>query len=143
MVHALEIVRGLLKPGGYLVDIHPSGEPPNIELVQDNQRTLVGYLQESDDFIEYGQARAALEQALHLGWFSLERWGAFPFVTLSSSLGELRRYLEDNWGDAILAPQIDRRVETLLKANLEVNPEQATSVEMTEMVHISRYKRKD
>jgi hypothetical protein len=138
MVHALEIVRKLLKPGGYLVDIHPSGEPPCIELVWDGHRTLAGHLQESDDFIEYSQAQAALDQALQLGWFDMERRDDFPFVTLSSSIGELRRYLEDNWSDAILDPEIDRGVEKIL----QLNPE-AISVEMTENVHISRYKRKD
>jgi hypothetical protein len=143
MVHALEIVQGLLKPSGYLVDIHPSGQPPRIELVRNGQRTLVGHLQESDDFIEYGQAQAALEQALRLGWFSLERGGEFQFVTWSPSIGELRSFLEENWSDAILDPVIDRGVDKLMKPNPETYSEEVTSIEMTEIVRISCYKRKD
>ena len=141
MVHALEIIRGLLKPGGNLIDIHPTGEPPRIELVQNDLRRFVGHLRESDDFIEYGQAQAALDQALDLGWFDLERSGTFQFVNWSPSIGELRAFLEGNWSDAILDPEIDRNVETLLKPSLGVQPEGATSVEMTEIVRISRYKR--
>ena len=148
MVHALEIIHGLLKPGGTLIDIHPSGEPPSIELVQDRgrtlvgQRTLVGHLQESDNFIEYSQAQAALEQALRLGWFDMERSGVFQFVVWSPSIGELRAYLDENWSDAVLDPGIDQRLEGLINSAQDIPSGWTTSVEMTETVKIARFKRK-
>jgi hypothetical protein len=143
MVHALEIIHSLLKPDGTLIDIHPSGKPPTIELVQDRGRTLVGHLQESDDFIEYRQAQAALEQAHRLGWFDIERSGVFQFVVWSPSIGELRAYLDENWSDAVVAPGIDQRVDGLIKSAQANHSEGATSVEMTETVSIARFKRKD
>ena len=60
MVHALEIIHGLLKKDGLLIDIHPNGEPPPIEVHVAGEVLLAGYLEEEADFVEYFEADGAL-----------------------------------------------------------------------------------
>ena len=67
MVHALEIVHDLLKPGGVLVDIHPNGDPPPIEVNVGGDVMLAGYLDETDDFEEYFKADEALAEVTGTG----------------------------------------------------------------------------
>ena len=64
MVHALEKIHRLLKPGGWLIDIHPTSEPASIE-VRVGERTLpAGWLRETDDYAEY-EEWLALERAAY------------------------------------------------------------------------------
>ncbi len=86
MVHALEKIHELLEPDGRLIDIHPSGEPPPIEVRVGQQVTVVGWMKETDDFVEYAQASAALSEAIERGWLDVERKGMFEFVTHADSI---------------------------------------------------------
>jgi hypothetical protein len=114
MVHALEIIRRLLRPHGKLIDIHPVGEPSPVEVRVGGQITLTGWLTETDDFIEYRQAGDALAQAVQRGWFLVEREATFPFITHADSMSELLEYLAKEWQDAILDDQTARKAEELL-----------------------------
>ena len=114
MVHALERIPRLLEPEGRLIDIHPSGEPPPIEVRIGQQVTVVGWMQETDDFTEYAQASAALSQAIERGWFDVERKGTFEFSTHADSVSALREYLAKEWKDAILDEAVAARAEQLL-----------------------------
>lgn len=117
MVHAPKLLHGLLKPDGRLIDIRPSGEPPQIELVLASaakqspaafQRCIpLGRLGETDGFVEYFRAAAAVASAIQDGWYQLEQRGVFRFITQAESVAELRRYLAENWQDAILAEDIE------------------------------------
>ena len=115
MVHALEIAHHLLKPGGVLVDIHPLGEPPAIKVCLHEQTTQAGWLQESDDFIEYPQATDAIDRAISNGWFALDKQREFKFITHANTLEELHEFLRTNWKDAILPEDAAIRVQELLK----------------------------
>jgi len=134
MVHALEIVHRLLKPEGRLIDIHPSGIPPVMEAVRGNQRFLLGYLQETDDFIEYRQASAALEQAVRRGLFAVERQDTFTFIIHADSAPELYDYLVETWADAVPPTEILTRASELATAG------ETLRVEMSEGVAITRLK---
>jgi hypothetical protein len=114
MVHALEKIHELLQPDGRLIDIHPSGEPPPIEVCIGQRATVVGWMKETDDFIEYAQASAALSQAVECGWFDVERKGVFEYVTQADSVSDLRDYLAKEWKDAILDEAVAVRAEQLL-----------------------------
>lgn len=114
MVHALERIRQLLEPDGSLIDIHPSGEPPPIEVRIGQQVTVVGWMRETDDFIEYAQAAAALSQVIERGWFDVERKGTFEFSTHADSVSDLREHLAKEWKDAILDEAVAARAEQLL-----------------------------
>jgi len=139
MVHALELLHELLTPRGRLVDIHPNGEEPPIELVTRARRWLAGNLQETDDFIEYAQAGAALAQAVMTGWFRIEQDNVFQFTVRASTMAELRDYIEQNWKDAILDPEIDQKIGELLCLLETEETVEENCVELRDFVRITRY----
>ena len=116
MVHALEKIHQCLKPDGRLIDIHPSGAPPTIEVRVGEQITPVGEMKEMDDFVEYGQASDALANAIERGLFAVEHAGTFEFTTRAGSVAELRDYLAKEWKDAILEESVEARAEAFLCA---------------------------
>jgi len=133
MVHALQTIHALLKPDGVLIDLHPTGEPPQIDWVHAGGRLQIGLLQEPDDFVEYFQSDHALETAQNQGFFKLERQAVFRFITRTEDYPELQAFLEENWSDAWLDPAIDPR------AREAASKYPAGYVEMIENVHILRF----
>ncbi len=113
MVHALELLHRLLKAGGYLLDIHPSGEPPPVYVCTRDREELAGWLQESDDFIEYSQADAALTAIIARGLFKLDRQASFIFNTYTANITEMKEYLEATWSDVLISPELVARTEQL------------------------------
>lgn len=135
-MHALEIIHALLKPDGSLIDIHPSGQPPPIEACIAGPPHLLGYLQETDDFIEYAQANAALAEIIQRGLFTVEQQGEFVFFTRTGSVEELHVYLMDKWSDAVIPAEIEIRAREL---SLSVG--QISSVQLGEQVLITRLRK--
>ena len=133
MVHALETVHGLLKPDGRLIDIHPSGEPP-LFIVRSGERSeIAGWLEETDDFIEYRQAEAALTQAVSDRLFTVERRSTFLFNLYADTFAELSAYLEANWSDAVIPSDTAAHAKALQKT-----ARGKTEVLLREQVWISR-----
>ena len=133
-MHALELIHGLLSPAGELIDIHPLGERPLFEVRGPNGCYPCGYLLETDDGIEYPQATAALLQAVQNGWFKQLESATFRFTTHADSPDELFKYLEQQWSDAVLLPEVIAKVE---KHFAEAGPR--VEVRLTETVTISRF----
>jgi hypothetical protein len=140
MVHALEIIHSLLASDGLLVDIHPSGFPPEITAWRGSRRLMLGYLQESDNFIEYAQASAAIARAVEAGLFTIDRQDEFTYAIHAASVAELRQHLLKNWSDAILPQEIDAGAASFLRSEISSpNPEgDAIEIVMTERVRITR-----
>jgi hypothetical protein len=135
MVHALELTHGLLKPGGLLIDIHPSGEPPSIEVHASGKVQLAGHLQETDDFVEYFQADDALAEVTVRGLFELEHQALFPFAIHASTTQALTDFLANEWSDAVLTAKVSKRL-----AELMAEPAEGKEIVMREIVRISRYR---
>lgn len=136
MVHALEMASCLLKPGGYLIEIHPSSDPPPIVVRQMEDERLVGWIQETDDFIEYHQANQALQEALRQGWFALDEQGEFTFTTHASSLPELLEFLAAEWKDAVIPPEAISAIEVKYQ-----DGSQEQEIIIYERILIARYKK--
>ncbi len=115
MVHALEIVHGLLTPVGRLVDLHPSGQPPPLEVRIGRKRYCAGWLRETDDYVEYEQASAALQSVAQRGLFAWEEQRTFAFTTYADSLVELQAYLAREWQDAVIDDQVARQIADWLR----------------------------
>ncbi len=138
MVHALERIHASLEPDGSLIDIHPSGEPPPIEVRIGRQVTVVGWMKETDDFVEYAQAGAALSEAIGRGWFEVERKGTFEFATHADSISDLREYLAKEWKDAILEEAVMAKATELL-----ITLERDQELVVREQIRIARLRRGD
>ena len=113
-MHALEITHGLLKAGGLLLDIHPTGEPPRIEARVGEKDRVAGYLEETDGFVEYFQADDALADVTGRGLFVLEREGLFTFMLHTSTIKELVDYLEAEWSDSVVHEETIERATELM-----------------------------
>ncbi len=114
MVHALEKIHQLLQPNGRLLDIHPFGQPPPIEVRLDGEVFQAGWLQESDEYVEYEQANQAVAGVVKQGLFVVEERSRFAFETHASSLAELQAFLAENWKDAIVEEQVAGQIEAYM-----------------------------
>ena len=136
MVHALETIHGLLKPDGVLLDIHPTNEPAAIGVRLREQIIPAGWINESEDYVEYEWADAAVNAAVNAGLFTQERCGIFEFVWHADSMTELRAYLAEEWKDAIIDDVTAMRIEELLKL-----PVHDKEILVSEAIRIARYRR--
>jgi hypothetical protein len=136
MVHALEIIHGLLEPGGILIDFHPTGEPPPVEVHADGRLVRAGLLQEADGFIEYFQADSALAEAVRRGLFAVEQEGTFEFLTHADTLADLLAYFANKYTDAVLDEATLQRTEAFLRA-----AQQEKEVVIRETIRIARLRR--
>jgi len=137
MVHALETIHGLLKSDGVLLDIHPTNEPAAIGVRLREQIIPAGWINESEDYVEYEWADAAVNAAVNAGLFTQERCGIFEFVWHADSMTELRAYLAEEWKDAIIDDVTAMHIEELLKL-----PVHDKEILVSEAVRIARYQRK-
>ena len=135
MVHALEITHSLLKPGGLLIDIHPTSQPPRVEVHRDGDVQLVGYVDDRDDFVDYIRADGALREAEAHGLFHLQLEKQFPFLYHAGTLTEMTDYLTAEWSSAIL-PQ-----ETLVRAEQLIGqPRDGVEIVIREPIRITRFR---
>jgi hypothetical protein len=133
MVHALEKIHRLLSAAGVLIDIHPSAEPPSIQVRVAGEIHDGGWLRESDDYLEYEDADRALQQVIDDGLFVLERQARFSFVTHAPSLRDLQAHLEDEWQDAYIEETTLRLIEDLMRTR-----ERDKEILLRESVRIAR-----
>lgn len=118
MVHALKKIHSLLKPfddaqdrpAGALIDIRPNGElvefiRPSKEEGEDGEH-FIGYMYETDDYIEYRQAEAAVQQVVAAGLFRIEKAGEFTFQVHADSFAELKIFLDENWSDSLIIEEV-------------------------------------
>jgi hypothetical protein len=103
MVHALEEVHRLLKPGGVAVDIHPIPELPLLEVYRGSSRLFSQAI--PDEPVENTQqADDALARAVQRGWFVLERRARFEHLLYAGSVKELRDHHVESGEDGGEAP---------------------------------------
>ena len=107
MVHALETVHSLIKPGGLLIDIHPGPDKAWVEVRVNGKDYFLDVVEETDNYIEYRQANQALAEIQKRGHFSVEAPGKFIFIIHADSMNEMREFLSANWKDAILSDSLD------------------------------------
>ena len=119
MVHALEQIHDLLKPGGHLIDIHPNGELNEFYYALNDKEHFLGYMLETDDYIEYRQADEAIGTAIRKGLFCLNSAGGFEFRTYADSFTEMQEFLNENWSDALITDEVIANAMALEKEHGE------------------------
>ncbi|HTP08575.1 MAG TPA: hypothetical protein VMP08_10015 [Anaerolineae bacterium] len=136
MVHALEKIQQLLQTDGILLDMHPTNEPAAIAVRLREQLIPAGWLNESDDYVEYEWADEALQHVVDDRRFARERVGTFEFVWHADTLNDLRTYLAEEWQNASIDEMTAGRIEELLKL-----PVHDKEILLSEAIRIARYRR--
>jgi hypothetical protein len=136
MVHALESVHRLLAPDGVLIDIHPPALDATLEVACSGRLIHAGFLDETDNGIEYEQAEKALAEVVGRGLFLIEREARFTFAHYAPSLESLRQDLAATWKDAVIEDTVAARLEASLA---ECGP--YAEVVLREYVRITRLRR--
>ena len=106
MVHALQQIHNLLKPGGYLIDIHPVDEQIKFICPIDKRDHFIGYLDVSNYFSEYRQADEAVKTAIENNLFTNESSGNFEFRNYANSFSEMKTYLAETWDEAVITDEV-------------------------------------
>lgn len=96
MVHALEEIHRLLKPNGFLIDIHPVAEHSSIEIHQNGIFDLVGHLEVHQWRHDFEQADNALAEIVQRGLFTLEQKDMFDTLTYYDSVAEMGTALKES-----------------------------------------------
>jgi 2-polyprenyl-3-methyl-5-hydroxy-6-metoxy-1,4-benzoquinol methylase len=136
MVHALETIHTLIKPGGVLLDIHPRQDKAWVEAQVNGKEYFLDVLEETDDYIEYKQANEALAQVVENGQFAMEETGKFIFIIHADSMEEMRSFLVENWKDAILNKSLDDKAREYFSKAAD-----SFEILIREEILITRYKR--
>jgi len=96
MVHALEEIHRLLKPNGFLIDIHPVAEHSSVEIHQNENIHLVGQLEVSQWCVDFQEADKALDEIIQRGIFTVEQRGMFKTLTYYDSATEMGTALKQS-----------------------------------------------
>jgi hypothetical protein len=114
MVHALEQIRRLLRPGGLVINVHSLPMPVMVEVHLPDTTEKVGWLLDADDFENERLAFAALTQVVSDGDFNLEDERDFSYRIYADSLPDLQKWLADWWTSAYLPERTLQRIEDFL-----------------------------
>lgn len=94
MVHALEHIHRLLVPDGCLVDFHPTPEIMSVE-IQLEGKSIFSKPYPLSFILEYNQANRVLAKAVQNKLFHRPKKVFFDFLVVGSSMGELRKYIDE------------------------------------------------
>lgn len=111
MVDALGRARRLLRPGGFVLDVHPTTEAPHLEV---GSGLWTGDLDADDARRRHAAADAAVATVVGLGMFTVEGAEEFSFRRYADSVAELQAYVAGKWTDAHVDREtLDRTLEAL------------------------------
>jgi SAM-dependent methyltransferase len=143
MVHALEEIYRLLKPGGDLIDIHPVPEGYLIKAFQ-GERILFAERKRETCSEDVLQAENAIAEIVNRDLFTIEKTAEFDFLIYASSVPELRDHLAelDAFEDAPLDESTVAREEFLYAKVEEIMQASGAGAEVAihERVRIARLK---
>jgi hypothetical protein len=112
MVDALRRAHRMVRPGGCVIDVHPTAAPATVEIGQ----TGVGEIDTVDAPRRHAAAIAALARAVEDRLFVIDHMVDFAFYTYGDSIEELRDYVLEQWVEAQIAPALVARARDALRA---------------------------
>ena len=137
MVHALEEVKRLLRRDACLIDIHPVREVPIIQVRTADEVFFAEPSTSYDYDDDLQHAEDALASAIERALFFLDRSHEFEFVTIASSVTELRDFfaVSGAYDQDPLDETTESRVQELYDRVDEV---MRTSGDHARVVHLER-----
>ena len=102
MVHALNEIRRVLVPDGFLIDLRPLLDHAPIEVVSADETRLAGMVDQlPEDRASDDAANRAVSIAEAENWFVKEREEFFPFNFYWDSPKETQEYIEAEWSNSV------------------------------------------
>ncbi|HEU0292187.1 MAG TPA: hypothetical protein VFR47_05595 [Anaerolineales bacterium] len=86
----------MLKPNGFLIDIHPVAEHSSVEIHQNGKIDMVGQMEVSQWCVDFQEADKALEEIIKRGIFMVEQKGMFETLTYYDSATEMGTALKQS-----------------------------------------------
>lgn len=116
MVHALRKTRSLLRPAGFVLEVHDVPRPPRIEVHTPLAEYFAGYLLSYIDFGDLRLAEEALDQVVEDGQFSILGEHFFNYPIRADSFADLEDLLSESWDDSYLTEGTAKRIKDLIKS---------------------------
>jgi len=144
MVHALEEIHRLLKPSGFLIDIHPVSEHSSIEIHNHGNVDIAGQLKVLQWCVDFEKADEALAEIVQRGKFVVEEKSMFDTLTHYDSVAEMGASFKESIGkfarDDESANEDVTQIETLTVRSEELLQAAGGGAELIlrEKDHISR-----
>lgn len=102
MVHALNEIRRVLVPGGFLIDLRPVLDRWPIEVSSSSEIREAGRVTDlPEPLADDEAANQAMTEASQLGWFLREDERLFSFFYYWDTPNEMQEYIEESWDDVI------------------------------------------
>ena len=114
MVHALKEIWRALAPRGILIDLRPLADQWPIEILDGDQATLAGHVDDSQDTVADTDANNALLRVEGNGLFIREREGAFTFHWYWDTLDEMLAYVKERWTNTRIPNDVMAEAKRLL-----------------------------
>ena len=118
MVDALRRARQMVKPNGWLVDLHPSAVRAAVEV----GGHTIGHVDAADAPLRHAAAGVALAAIVDEGRFAIDHTATFTFYTYGDTIEELRDYVEKNWRRARIDDRTVDRAGQALRERPGVRP---------------------
>jgi hypothetical protein len=128
MVDALRRAHRMVKPDGFVLDLHPSVTPASVEV----GGATTGHIVSPDAKLRHAAAGVALAAVIDERLFSVDQAARFTFYTYADSIEELREYIAENWRDSRIEDRTVDLTRAALRGTRGVRPRSH------EEVHIAR-----
>ncbi len=111
MVHALEIVHRLLKPGGIILNVHDLAESSPMDVRGDGRTVHVGELGDDSDYALLHYADDALDRVVKTGLFSMGVRVTFAYETHMDSLETFNDWYAGTWASTTFSEADHARLD--------------------------------
>ncbi len=115
-MRALRSIHSTLRPGGFLLDIHPEPRHPWLVTQTSTQATPLGQLDESYRIGTVLTARSALQHVIDAGLFVTEREATFIFTYHFANVDAWLDHMTGHWASAGIPTGMAERARDQLAA---------------------------
>jgi hypothetical protein len=110
MVHALEEIRRVLVPEGFLIDLRPLAGQWRVEVFSARETRLAGRMTDMPPGLEDDQAaNQAMAEGERRGWFLREKEEIFPIHYIWDSAREMEEWIDEEWEGFVALGEETRR----------------------------------